>query len=49
MTLTSLFTFGTGHGTFKEDSTSTGGLWYKFPTVGDTVLSGLKPVNDMQT
>lgn len=49
MTLTSLFNFGTGHGTFRQDGTSTGGLWDKFPAAGDPVLPGLKPVNDMQT
>lgn len=40
---------GTGQVTFRQDGTSTGGLWDKFPAVGDPVLPELKPVNDMQT
>lgn len=39
---------GDGEGELKEDGTSTGGLWDKFPAADDEVLQGLKPVADQQ-
>ncbi len=37
-----------GEGAVKEDGTSTGGLWDKFPKADDKVLKGLKPMADQQ-
>lgn len=39
---------GEGEGTFVKDGTSTGGLWDKFPAVGDPALAGMKPELDDQ-
>lgn len=34
---------GSGEGEFKEDGTSTGGLWDKFPAADDELIAGLLP------